>query len=229
MTKDKIPAGAKANRLRKLARIKIAKDTLKKLSPTMKFQNPTAIYEFIAGVINTVEEAANNTSKKGPCSRTGLLGVQEVRSAVEHYWVTGALLDENVDLYQALDATAKKKLMDKDLEISNLTVQLEDSFRFLNEAERDIENLKKYIESNGLALEDKSHESPSEDSLKEYERKIEDLCQAIFNIEVWADVMLERTNNGALRDTGFDKEVVPADLMSEYHRRVPLSKLQEAK
>lgn len=232
MTKQKKPlsGGAIANQKRKELRTNIALETLKNLSPSLKFKSRTAIYEHLADVINLYEKHNNSMTDKGPCTRSGLYGISNVKEAVEKYWVTGILVSDDVNLSQTIEAAAKKALMDKDIEISNLKYKLSEQERFLKESDDDVRNLTSFIQSKDFKSVRNTETSDSQKYLQTgsdaSEKLVEQLCQVIFKLEVWADNLLERQHDGALIDIGQEHEVVSAKLMREYHNRVPISQLR---
>lgn len=232
MTKPKRPlsGGAIANQERKKVRINVALEALKNLSPTLKFKSRTEIYNYLADTINMYEKQANATTSKGPCTRSGVYSIPEIKAAVEKFWVTGILVSDDVDLHQTVEAAAKKALMDKDLEISNLKHQLSEKTRFLDEADDNIRKLSKFIESTDLKSTRHADSSVSQQNTTvtadDSEKLIEELCQVIYKLEVWADNLIERQSDGALVDAGEDHEIVSAKLMREYHKRVPVSRVK---
>ncbi|WP_299082152.1 hypothetical protein [uncultured Paraglaciecola sp.] len=237
MTKPKKPlsGGAIANQERKKVRINVALEALKNIKPTLKFKSRTEIYLYLADTINMYEKQAKVTTSKGPCSRSGVYSIPEIKVAVEKFWVTGILVSDDVDLYQTVEAAAKKALMDKDLEISNLKHQLSEKTRFLDEADNNVRKLTKFIKSTDLksplhalgnadsSVSQQNTSVTADDS----EKLIEDLCQVIYKLEVWADNLIERQSDGALVDAGLENEIVSAKLMREYHKRVPMSMVKE--
>jgi|TARA_Y100001001_G_C7993341_1_gene303730 hypothetical protein len=237
MTKPKRPlsGGAIANQERKKVRINVALEALKNLSPTLKFKSRTEIYNYLADTINMYEKQANATTNKGPCTRSGLYSIPEIKAAVEKFWVTGILVSDDVDLHQTVEAASKKALMDKDLEISNLKHELSEKMRFLNEADENVRKLTKFIENTDLnsTRPAQGHVYPlvSQQSTgatdDDNEKLIERLCQVIYKLEVWAGIILERQSDGALVDVSKEQEIVSAKLMREYHKRVPVSRVKE--
>lgn len=230
MSNKSLPKGAIANQERKLVRINIAKEALKKLSPKIKFPNRTQIFEFIAEAVRTHEKLTNSETKKGPCSRSGVYSIPEIKMIVEKFWLAGVLVDDDVDLHDTADAAAKKKLMDQDIEISNLEYELKEKSRFLNEADEKISKLRSYIESQDLSGEPNVLENKQtiEQSISEAdnEKIIEALCQIIFKLECWGDGLIERSKDGAFIDLTNDAEITSAKLMGEYIKRVPVSNVK---
>jgi hypothetical protein len=237
MTKSKRPlsGGAIANQDRKRIRINIALEALKNLSPKLKFKNRTEIYNHLASTINMYEKQTNTTSRKGLCSRSGVYSIQEIKAAVEQFWLTGILVSGDVELHQTIEAAAKKVLMDKDIEISNLKYKLSEKARFLKEADNNVMKLTNFIESTDIKTEKyilenygSSERREDKTSTDDNNRKlIEKLCQIIYKLEIWADNLIERKSNGALVDVGSEQEIISAELMSEYHQKVPVARLKD--
>jgi len=226
MANKVLSGGAIANMQRKQTRINIAINILTTLHLKTKFISKTAIFTFIAEMINNHEKLTNTQTKKGPCSRSGVYSVPEINLAVEKFWITGILESSDVDLHQSAEAAAQKALMDKDLEISNLQNELSEKSYFLAEADQTIEKLKVFIKSQDLTTKnilDKPTSSQTENN--DTERQIEELCQVIYKLELWADNMVERQPNGSIIDATNDAEIVSSSLMQEYHKRVGLDKL----
>jgi len=236
MTKPKRPlsGGAIANQKRKKVRINVALEALKNLSPTLKFKSRTEIYNYLADTINMYEKQANAATSKGPCTRSGVYSIPEIKGAVEKFWVTGILVSEDVDLHQTVEAAAKKAMMNKDLEISNLKHELSEKKRFLDEADDNVRKLTKFIESidlnsaklPNLQTDPSVSQANTENAADDNEKLIEELCQVIYKLEVWAGILIERQSDGALVDVSKEHEIVSAKLMREYHKRVPVSRVK---
>ena len=230
MPEKSLPKGAIANMDRKQVRINLARQALKHLSPTVKFKNRTEIFEYIASSIRTHEKLINTETKKGPCSRSGVYSVTQIKLIVEKFWLTGVLLDDDIDLHETVDAAAQKKLMDYELEISNLRFDLKEKSRFLNEADEDILKLKNYIESQDISDGQSALEYTTvtqHNSEADNDKVIEALCQAIFKLECWGAGMIERNPKGAFIDLAQEEEIASKNLLAEYIKRVTVSRIKE--
>lgn len=227
---DSLPKGAIANRQRKQVRINIAKQALKTLSPKVKFPNRTHVFDYIADAVRTHEKLTNTETKKGPCSRSGVYSVPEIKIVVEKFWLTGLLIDDDIDLHQTADAAAKAKLLDQEIEISNLRFELKEKSRFLNETDEINSKLRDYIKLHDFSggqhvLEDKQPITQSDSNVDD-EKVIEALCQIIFKLECWGDGLIERSKDGAFIDMTNDTDITSEKLMHEYIKRVPVSKVK---
>lgn len=208
---NNLPKGAQANKKRKENRIKLAQNYLRTQAKKVNFKSKTALFEFIAEYINNEEQKSNDLSNKGPCTRTGLYGVKEIKKAVNDFWLGSSELSINSDSFNAV------------LENGNLKAEVAELDIALRNSKETIKRLESYIKNHEVntGFEDSNNFPAISQSLPNND-VVNKLVKVIYLLENWGEMLFQRSDSGGFYDLAEDVEIVSNACLEPYISRVPL-------